>query len=241
MSTIFWRVMAGRGIGAFFEGGGAAHYHSPIQPQGTQSTCQGWGSWSNFEADRDYNISGYTGFYFAAHMINLEWVAHRSGIHRMFPSSVGLKDSDGNALVTSYAVNRPDGNWSLMLVNRDESNPHTVKVAFEDSKSSRARTFTGPVTLATFGSEQYVWKDDGQNSRADPGWSARGFHHRGRSANHFYSAQGLHYGLTRQSGGNRTMRPAGRKVPLPHPFIDAHADIELAHKIHLEVLTCFIP
>jgi hypothetical protein len=56
-----------------FRGWRRRHYHSPIQPQGTQSTYQGWGSWSNFEADRDYNIAGYTSFYFAARMINLEW------------------------------------------------------------------------------------------------------------------------------------------------------------------------
>jgi hypothetical protein len=168
MSTIFGALWLADSIGSFFAGGGAAYYHSPIQPQGTQSTCQGWGSWSNFEADRDYNITGYTGFYFAAHMINLEWVAHRSGVHRMWPSSIDIKDSDGNLLVTSYAVQRPDGNWSLMLVNRDEANPHTVRVAFDDSKSKRTRSFSGPVSLVTFGSEQYVWMDDGANSHADP-------------------------------------------------------------------------
>lgn len=168
MSTIFGALWLADSIGSFFEGGGAAYYHSPIQPQVTQSTCQDWGSWSNFEADRDYNITGYTSFYFAAHMINLEWVAHRSGVHQMFPSSIDLKDRDGNLLITSYAVHRPDGNWSLMLVNRDESNPHTVRVAFDDSMSKRTRSFSGPVTFVTFGTEQYVWKDDGANSHADP-------------------------------------------------------------------------
>jgi len=166
MSTIFGALWLADSIGAFFEGGGAAYYHSPIQPQGTQSTCQGFGSWSNFEADRDYNISGYTGFYYAAHMINLEWVSHRSGVHQMFPSSVEIKDGEGNSLVTSYAVRRPDSTWSLMLVNRDEANAHSVKVAFQEG--GRTRTFAGPVRLVTFGSEQYVWKDDGANSHADP-------------------------------------------------------------------------
>jgi hypothetical protein len=168
MSTIFGALWLADSIGSFFEGGGAAYYHSPIQPQGTQRTCQGWGSWSNFEADRDYNITGYTSFYFAAHMINLEWVAHRSGVHQMFASSADVKDAEGNLMVTSYAVHRPDGNWSLMLVNRDETNSHTVRVAFEDSKSKRTRSFSGPVSFVTFGSEQYVWKDDGPNSHADP-------------------------------------------------------------------------
>jgi F5/8 type C domain len=168
MSTIFGALWLADSIGSFFEVGGAAYYHSPIQPQGTQSTCQGWGSWSNFEADRDYNITGYTSFYFASHMINLEWVAHRSGMHQMFASSSDVKDAEGNLMVTSYAVHRPDGNWSLMLVNRDETNSHTVRVAFEDSKSKRTRSFSGPISFVTFGSEQYVWKDDGANSHADP-------------------------------------------------------------------------
>jgi len=168
MSTIWGGLWLADSIGAFFEGGGAAYYHSPIQPQGIQNTCLGTASWSNFVSDRDYNINGYTAFYWTAHMLNLEWAAHHSGIHHMFPSATGIKDSEGNVLVTSYAVHRPDGNWSLMLVNRDESNPHTVRVAFEDAKTRRNASFTGPVTLVTFGSEQYVWKNDGPHSHADP-------------------------------------------------------------------------
>ncbi len=128
MTTIFAALWLADNVGSFFEGGGAAFYHSPIQPQDIHNTCEGWASWSNFVADENYHIRGYTSPYFAAHMINREWVQHRSGIHRMFPSSADIKDSDGNALVTSYAVRRPDGNWSLMLVNRDQNNPHTIRV-----------------------------------------------------------------------------------------------------------------
>ncbi len=168
MSTIFAALWLADNIGSFLEGGGAAFYHSPIQPQPVENSCLGWATWSNFVADPDYNITGYTSLYYAAHMINLEWVQHRSGVHHMFPSSTEIKDSEGNVLVTSYAVRRPDGNWSLMLVNRDETHPHTVRVVFEDSKIKRDVSFSGPVTWVTFGSEQYVWKDDGQNSHADP-------------------------------------------------------------------------
>jgi hypothetical protein len=166
MSTIFAALWLADNIGSFFEGGGAAFYHSPIQPQPVQDSCLGPASWSNFVADRDYNITGYTSPYWSARMINLEWVQHRSGVHQMYPSSTGIQDSEGNALVTSYAVRRPDGNWSLMLVNRDETNPHSVRVEFDDSKSKRS--FAGPVTMVTFGSEQYVWKADGPKSYADP-------------------------------------------------------------------------
>lgn len=168
MTTIFAALWLADNVGSFFEGGGAAFYHSPIQPQDIHNTCLGWASWSNFVADENYNIKGYTSPYFAAHMINREWVQHRSGVHYMFPSSTDLKDAEGNVLVTSYAVHRPDGNWSLMLVNRDENNPHTVRVIFDDGKTKHDSGFDGPVTFATFGSEQYVWINDGLNSHADP-------------------------------------------------------------------------
>jgi hypothetical protein len=168
MTTIFAALWLADNVGSFFEGGGSAFYHSPIQPEGIHNTCMGWASWSNFVSDENYDIKGYTSPYFAAHMINLEWVQHRSGVHHMFPSSTDIKDVDGNVLITSYAVHRPDGNWSLMLVNRDENNPHTVRVQFEDSRSKQNVSFSGPVDFVTFGSEQYVWINDGLNSHADP-------------------------------------------------------------------------
>ena len=211
MSTIFAALWLADNVGSFFEGGGAAFYHSPIQPEPLQPSCLGWATWSNFLSDRDFNIHGYTSPYFAARMINYEWVQHRSGVHQMFPTALAIKDEDGNQLVTAYALHRPDGNWSVLLVNRDESNPHLIHVAFDNmttlhpathdpSRESTTRdhataqlgspnalagenttngsaihlashnhaSFSGPVTVVTFGSEQYQWNEDGPNSHPDP-------------------------------------------------------------------------
>jgi hypothetical protein len=167
MSTIFAALWLADNIGSFFEGGGAAFHHSPIQPQAVEHGCLGSATWSNFISDQDYNITGYTSLYFAAHLINQAWVQHRSGVHRMFPSSIEIKDPAGNELVTSYALLRPDGMWSLMLVNRDENSPHVVRVVFENSRK-QSGYFSGAVRLVTFGAEQYVWHDKGSNSYADP-------------------------------------------------------------------------
>jgi hypothetical protein len=160
MSTIFAALWLADNIGSFFEGGGAAFYHSPIQPQPVQDSCLGPATWSNFVADRDYNITGYTAPYWSARLMNLEWVQHRSGVHRMYASSSGTED------VTSYALERPDGNWALMLVNRNENEPHEVRVVFNGDKGRR--TFQGPVHVVTFGSEQYVWRANGAQSHAEP-------------------------------------------------------------------------
>src|SRR5436305_8663685 len=166
MSTIFAGLWLADSIGAFFEGGGAAYYHSPVQPQGLQNSCQGWASWSNFVSNSNYDINGYTSLYYAAQLINREWAQHRSGVHRMFPVDVDLKDSGGNQLVAAYALKRPDGAWSLMLVNRDQSSAHSAKVVF--ANGPRQAHFSGTVRVVSFGSEQYQWKNDELNSHADP-------------------------------------------------------------------------
>ena len=168
MTTIFAALWLADNVGSFFEGGGAAFYHSPIQPQGINNTCLGWSSWSNFVSNENYEIKGYTSPYYAARLINLEWVQHRSGIHQMFPSSNDLKDADGKLLITTYALHRPDGNWSLLLVNRDENHSHTMRISFENAKDKRNSSFSGNVSWSSFGSDQYVWINDGPNSHPDP-------------------------------------------------------------------------
>src|SRR5277367_4989704 len=101
-------------------------------------------------------------------MINLEWVKHGAGVHQIFPAEANVIDDAGHALVTAYAVKRPDGDWSLMLLNKDPSNAHSVKIEFVDAGSKKVAHFVGPVTMVTFGAEQYVWHSQGPKSHADP-------------------------------------------------------------------------
>jgi hypothetical protein len=55
-----------------------------------------------------------------------------------------------------------------MLINKDQSNAHAVKIEFADADGKQTQYFTGPVTMVTFGAEQYVWHPDGAKSHADP-------------------------------------------------------------------------
>ena len=67
-----------------------------------------------------------------------------------------LRTAAGHELITAYAVKRPDGQWSLMLVNRDQQAAHKVRIAFHGG-ADRAENFAGPVEVSTFGSGQYQW------------------------------------------------------------------------------------
>ena len=100
-------------------------------------------------------------------MINLEWVRHGAGAHELFAASADAKDGAEHALITAYPVRLPDGTWSVMTINKDPSNAHSVRLAFQDGRSEHA-TFAGPITMVTFGTEQYVWHSEGPTSHADP-------------------------------------------------------------------------
>ena len=167
MVDIFSALWLADSVGAFLTAGGAAYYHSPIQPEPLSSGCRGFGTYGNYVADSNLNIKTFTAQYHASRLINLEWVKHRAGVHKLYPSSCDLKDAAGHTLITAYAVTRPDGEWSLMLVNKDQSNAHEVRIEFEKTDALH-KSFSGPVSMVTFGSEQYMWKSEARNGHPDP-------------------------------------------------------------------------
>ena len=167
MTDIFAALWLADSVGAFLTFGGDVYYHSPIQPEPLRSGCRGWSSFGSFVADQNLNVHGHTSQYYASRLVNLEWVKHGTGEHTLYEGSSNLTDEAGHALITVYPVLRPDGDWSLMLVNKDQTNAHSVRIAF-DNGTRTTQSFSGAVTTVTFGSEQYVWHSDGANSHADP-------------------------------------------------------------------------
>jgi len=167
MTDIFSALWLADSVGAFLTFGGDVYYHSPIQPEALRPGCRGWSTYGNFVADQNLNIRSHTAQYYASRLINLEWVEHGRGEHLLYRAASDLTDGSERALITAYPVLRPDGEWSLLVINKDQSNSHTVEVQFEMDGGNK-QTFTGPVEMITFGSDQYAWHSDGINSRAQP-------------------------------------------------------------------------
>lgn len=168
MCEIFSALWLADNVGSFFEEGGAIYIHSPIQPGPLEHGCQGWATWGNTIWNRQGKITAYTAFYHASRLINFDWVQHSTGIHHLFPVQGTLQDSQGRDLITAYAVHRPDNQWALMLINKDQENAHSVEVAFEDGAGSGTGYFSGQVHYVTYGSEQYVWHGETAQAHADP-------------------------------------------------------------------------
>ena len=168
MADVFAALWLADNAGTFLAtaGPGGVFYHSPIQPESLRPGCGGYSTYGNFVADSNLEIRQHASQYFASQLINLEWVKHGAGEHRLFPAVADLSDDAGHLLVTAYAVKQPDGEWSLMVINKDPSNAHDVKIEFDEATG--VKKFAGPVAMVTFGAEQYVWHPDGAKSYADP-------------------------------------------------------------------------
>jgi hypothetical protein len=163
----FGALWLGDYVGAFLTAGGKAvyYFHYPPMPMGRG--CNGSsGTFVMFRADANYKIQQPISQYFASQLINLEWVQPGDGEHRLFRAEGDIEDPAGHKLVTAYALQRPDGQTSLLLINKDQLNAHTVHLQF--SGGSAERYMSGPVQSVTFGSEQYQWHPSETGGNADP-------------------------------------------------------------------------
>jgi F5/8 type C domain len=166
---IFGALWLGDTFGAFLTAGGQAefYYHdlpySPPHPACSNS----WGTYHMFMVNENYEIRSRTSQFYAAQLITQQWVMPGRAEHQVFKASSDVKDDAGDTLVTAYAVKRPDGQWSLLLINKDRDRPQQVRVVFHDD-DARDRTFAGPVTLLSFGKAQYVWHPNRKLGYADP-------------------------------------------------------------------------
>jgi NedA-like, galactose-binding domain len=118
--------------------------------------------------NEDNRVTSYTPQYLATQVITSEWAQPVDAMHKLFRVSSDVKDKDGHVLVTAYALERPDGQWSVMLVNKDRDNDHSVKLDFADPITRHDRFFSGTVDRVVFGAAEYQWHPDPVPAGAAP-------------------------------------------------------------------------
>jgi hypothetical protein len=167
---VFGALWLGETFPAFLTAGGKASYYHHALPYSTpHPACwNSWGTYHMFTTDHNWLIKQRTSQFFATQMLTQEWAEPGDGEHRLFRAASDIKNSKGQTLVTAYAVLRPDGQWSLMVINKDYDNPHSVGITFHDGDTAADSPFVGPVTRITFGKEQYRWHSALRDGYADP-------------------------------------------------------------------------
>ncbi len=167
---VFGALWLADSFGGFLTAGGQGTYYyhdlpySPAHPNCKNS----WGTYHMFMLDKDFKIRQKVSQYFAAEMLTQEWAQPIDQAHTLFRAAADIKDGDGHTLVTAYPVKRPDGQWAVLLVNKDYDHAHSVKIAFRDEASGAEQMLTGDVARITFGKEQYTWHPARKEGYADP-------------------------------------------------------------------------
>lgn len=99
--------------------------------------------------------------YFAAQLLTQQWAEPVDKVHGVAPAAI----SNGGRTppVTAYALARPDGQWSVLLVNRDIQAAHKVTISF-----SGGAFFSAAVQEISLSPKNYVWHPSGANGYASP-------------------------------------------------------------------------
>lgn len=145
-------------VGAFLTAGGDGLYYFHYIPLGVHPGCnRSDATFGMFSVDDKHHIVQPLAQFFSSQLINTEWLKPGAGLHKIYPAQSGIQDSAGHTLVTAYAVQRPDGQWALLVVNKDQENSYKVAVNFHNAETNTNTAYGGKVTAFTFGPSQYKW------------------------------------------------------------------------------------
>jgi len=153
----------------FIENGVSGFYLYEYEPDPLYNYARcpnGWGSWGMWDATRRYTIAAPTSQYFAAQLLTQQWSEPIDAAHVAYPSASNILDPRGREIVSPHAVLRPDGQWAVMLVNKDPANAYTVSIQFTGSGS--VRHFASPVASEVLSPAEYVWHSDGPKGYPNP-------------------------------------------------------------------------
>jgi hypothetical protein len=171
MNTIFGALWHADFVGSFLAAGGAGAFfyqYEPI-PLSRAGGCNRYGTFSMFVADASYTIEAKSAQFFSTQLLTQEWAEPVDAPHDLVPAASDVVDRRGNQLLTAYALHRPDGQWAVLLVNKNKSRSVTVGVTFHDAATSTDHFFTGPVTQVSFGRDQYRWHPGPHGTAAPDG------------------------------------------------------------------------
>ena len=140
--------------------GGTAAYaygYEPNEPIHEVEDCNTWGNLALWLADDESQARKPLPTYYGARLLTQQWAQPSSDApHKVYRAASDLRSRLGLPLVTAYAVARPDGQWSVLLINKDPKQAHPVSVRFQPPRGP-AETFTGLVDLYQYSSSQYAW------------------------------------------------------------------------------------
>jgi len=161
--------------GALFDADMLAHYlavgghsayllgYGPDRLYEPTEQCTGYGELMLFGSDAQHQASWPTPAFWALAMLTHDWTIPGGGTHRLYTGTVTLPGRTPPRTVVAYPLQRPDGSWSVLLLNRDATAAHRVALGLEPGHA--------PWQVVQYAAHDYAWVADGAQShpsRDDP-------------------------------------------------------------------------
>ncbi|HKC62010.1 MAG TPA: hypothetical protein VKB86_00125, partial [Pyrinomonadaceae bacterium] len=123
-----------------------------------------WGNNMLFGMDGNGEIKFRTATYYGARLLTESWAQPSDARLEVFHATSDVHDSEGNALVTAYALRRSDARWSLMIINKDPQRAFDINLKIVNTESGESSSLKLPADFYQFSKDQYIWKADRANS-----------------------------------------------------------------------------
>jgi len=143
-------------VGRFLTMGGETAYLYGYEASQVinEQPCSSGNNMMFFRDDRGHILKP-TATYWGARLLAQEWLKPGNDAHDLFLASSDVRDEDGNELVTAYAARRPDGLWSVLLINKDPNRSFDASLNFRADPHSPNVKMQGPIDLYQYSRQQY--------------------------------------------------------------------------------------
>lgn len=153
-------------VGTFLSEGGAGAFFYGFEP-GTllqEKSCPRGDSWGNvlmLLADDEGRLRAPLSAFHAMRLLSQTWTQPGSARHTLYASRVTPAPQTALA---SFALRRPDGKWSVLLINH-EARPRRVNIRFSNDAQSIGKWHSW-----SYGAAQYVWHGNGEQGFPARNW-----------------------------------------------------------------------
>lgn len=143
-------------VGRFLTMGGEAAYLYGYEASEIikEQECSSGNNMLFFRDERGH-IKQPTATYWGARLLAQQWVQPGDQPHEIYPASSNVRNGNGDEMITAYAVHRPDGLWSLLLINKDPKRSFQTNVVFRKATSDSS-AFVGRIDIFQYSSKQYL-------------------------------------------------------------------------------------
>ncbi len=144
-------------VGQFLTEGGVAAFlfgYTRSTPANQHLACAGYGDMMLQEADENGDAKWRMPMYWGAQLMTQQWALPGHDLHSLYKTEVSVPEQ----FVTAYALHRPDGQWAVMIVNRDAHDTHAVTL-----KMAGAGALKGKLQVYQYSPAQYAWLAKGES------------------------------------------------------------------------------